>query len=244
MLKLIGDVHGELEKIYREINRSICDVKNTDNNLYVAILGDAGINFYLDSRDKRNKESLQKYISNIKEDFGVDVFLLFVRGNHDCHPKSICSYRIVQFEFGEVYMEADYPNLLFLKDGEIYNIDDLHFLVIGGGNSSDYFERILNGYPFFNDEALDYEEMNNILDALPQISEDFAILSHMLPESVSPNYGKTSIATNSVEEFLQRIMKNIKGKKISWYAGHYHKDSEFTLGDIKYHILYNSSVCL
>ena len=33
---------------------------------------------------------------------------------------------------GKVFIEEEYPNLIFAKDGEIYNINNKSFLVIGG----------------------------------------------------------------------------------------------------------------
>ena len=55
----------------------------------------------------------------------------------DCHfnHENILSYETKLFNNGIVYFESDYPNILFAKDGEIYNILGKKVLVRGGAFS-------------------------------------------------------------------------------------------------------------
>ena len=53
---------------------------------------------------------------------------------------------------GQVYVESEYPNLIFLKDGELFKIEGSQYLVLGGGYSSDYFSRMLNNEGWWPDE--------------------------------------------------------------------------------------------
>ena len=42
------------------------------------------------------------------------------------------SYEEQEWNGGIVYVEPDFPNLLFAKDGEIYDLDGRKTIVIGG----------------------------------------------------------------------------------------------------------------
>lgn len=53
---------------------------------------------------------------------------------------------------GKVFIEEAYPNLIFVKNGELYDIDNKKVLVIGGAYSIDKNYRIIYGYPWFKDE--------------------------------------------------------------------------------------------
>lgn len=53
---------------------------------------------------------------------------------------------------GEVYYEPEYPNILFAKDGEIYDFDGKKAIAIGGAYSCDKEYRLLTGLPWFQDE--------------------------------------------------------------------------------------------
>ena len=57
-------------------------------------------------------------------------------------PESLPTYQEMKWNDGIVYVEKDYPNLLFAKDGEIYNINGKKTLVIGGAYSVDRDYRI------------------------------------------------------------------------------------------------------
>lgn len=55
---------------------------------------------------------------------------------------------------GQVYIEDEYPNLIFAKNGELYNFNGKSVLVIGGAYSIDKNYRIGKGYPWFENEQL------------------------------------------------------------------------------------------
>lgn len=46
-----------------------------------------------------------------------------MHGNHEERPYHIQTYRMKIWHGGEVYYEPEYPNILFAKDGEIYDFD-------------------------------------------------------------------------------------------------------------------------
>lgn len=121
MIYITGDIHRNFYRL-------------KDNILI--ILGDAGINYCLNEKDKKLKKNMNN--CNIK--------LFCIRGNHEEKPENINTYKEVEMFGGKVFIEEDYPNLIFAKDGEIYNIDDKSVLVIGGAYSVDKEYRLLYGH--------------------------------------------------------------------------------------------------
>lgn len=221
MIYITGDTHRDFSRIYKL-------EKDTDNMLIV--LGDVGINYYLNEEDKNYKEYLKKL--NLK--------LFCVRGNHEERPENISTYKEVETFGGKVLIEEEYPNLIFAKDGEIYNIDGKKILVIGGAYSVDKQYRLLHGYKWFKDEQLTKKEMDTILDKVKGKHFDI-VLTHTCPYKYEPREVfmqglDQSKVDKSMEQFLDKIEENINYDK--WYCGHYHTEKqvdklEFMFGRIK-----------
>ncbi len=127
MICITGDMHGDFSRLYNlEFNK---------DDILIA-LGDTGINYYLNKYDIENKKILNNL--NIK--------IFSIRGNHEERPENINTYKEVEMFGGKVFIEEEYPNLIFAKDGEIYNIDNKSILVIGGAYSVDKEYRLLYGH--------------------------------------------------------------------------------------------------
>lgn len=221
MIYITGDTHREFYKLH--------DVEKNKDNMLI-ILGDVGINYYLDERDKKLKEQLNSY--NIK--------LFCIQGNHEERPENISTYKEIDMFGGKVFIEEEYPNLIFAKNGELYDIDNKKVLVIGGAYSVDKNYRIIYGYPWFKDEQLNKEEMDNILNKYKWQYIDI-VLSHTCPLKYEPTevFMKCidqSDVDKSMEKFLDRVEESINYDK--WYCGHYHTEKqidklEFMFGRIK-----------
>lgn len=221
MIYITGDTHREFYKLH--------DVEKNKDNMLI-ILGDVGINYYLDERDKKLKEQLNSY--NIK--------LFCIQGNHEERPENISTYKEIDMFGGKVFIEEEYPNLIFAKNGELYDIDNKKVLVIGGAYSVDKNYGIIYGYPWFKDEQLSKEEMNNILNKYKGQHIDI-VLSHTCPLKYEPTevFMKCidqSDVDKSMEKFLDRVEESIDYDK--WYCGHYHTEKqvdklEFMFGRIK-----------
>ena len=221
MIYITGDTHREFYRLH--------DIEKNKNNMLI-ILGDVGINYYLDERDEILKERLNSY--NIK--------LFCVLGNHDERPQNKSTYKEVDMFDGSVFIEEEYPNLIFAKNGELYDIDNKKVLVIGGAYSVDKNYRIIYGNPWFKDEQLSKEEMDNILNKYRGQHIDI-VLSHTCPLKYEP----TEVfikdidqyhVDKSMEKFLDKIEQSIDYDK--WYCGHYHTEKqidklEFMFGRIK-----------
>ena len=221
MIYITGDTHREFYKLY--------DIEKNKDNMLI-ILGDVEINYYLDERDKKLKEQLNSY--NIK--------LFCIQGNHEERPENISTYKEFDMFGGKVFIEEEYPNLIFAKNGELYNMDNKKVLVIGGAYSVDKNYRIIYGYPWFKDEQLSKEEMDNILNKYKGQYIDI-VLSHTCPLKYEPTevFMKGIDQSNvdkSMEKFLDKVEQSINYGK--WYCGHYHTEKqidklEFMFGRIK-----------
>jgi len=221
MVYITGDTHREFYRLH--------DIERNKNNMLI-ILGDAGINYYLDERDKLLKEQLNSY--NIK--------LFCVQGNHEERPPNISTYKEIDMFGGKVFVEEEYPNLIFAKNGELYDIDNKKVLVIGGGYSVDKNYRIIYEYPWFKDEQLSKEEMDKILNKYKGQHIDI-VLSHTCPLKYEPTEVfikgiNQSDVDKSMEKFLDKVEESIDYDK--WYCGHYHTEKqidklEFMFGRIK-----------
>lgn len=137
---ITGDTHGDFRRI-----EQFCLENDTTVEDVMIILGDAGINYHLDSRDNELKEELSQ----------LDITLFCIHGNHEARPWEAGDYDEKEWNGGIVYVEEQYPNLLFAKDGEIYYYNDRSVIVIGGAYSVDTYYRLNNGLMWFDTEQPD-----------------------------------------------------------------------------------------
>lgn len=131
MVYVTGDTHGDLTRIKNFIVRFNC----TSDDIIV-ILGDVGINYY-----GSNQETKAKFRYN---NYGPTIFC--IQGNHEERPFNISTYKEKEWHGGIVYYEEEFPNIIFAKDGEIYDIDNKKCLVLGGAYSVDKWYRIMRTY--------------------------------------------------------------------------------------------------
>lgn len=241
MIYIRGDIHGDVFQIMKWLQHQRMEWDG-GQDIFLILTGDTGLNFFLDRRDFQRKQLLQTAVDHLRER-GIHLHILCVRGNHDCRPEHIFSYHLADALCGKVYLEDQYPDLLFLKDGQRYIIEGLPFMTIGGGNSSDLFFRLLNGEPFWQDESLSQKEMEDIqnkMDLLPQ--QDIRLLSHMLPQRFALSSRHENITGRSMETFLDQIYERYHDRICSWFCGHYHKNIRFQDGGCEFFSLYQTTI--
>ena len=209
MIYITGDTHRDFSRL---------DNMKFNKDDMLIILGDAGINYCLNEEDNKFKEYLKKY--NVK--------MFCIRGNHEERPENIRTYKEINMFGGKVFIEEDYPYLIFAKDGEEYNIDGKSVLVIGGAYSVDKEYRLMYGYKWFKDEQLTKEEMDTIYKKVKGKHYDL-VLTHTCPYKYEPvevflSGIDQSKVDKSMELFLDKIEESIKYDK--WYCGHYHTEKE------------------
>mgnify|MGYP001021568543 CR=1 FL=1 len=212
---ITGDTHGNFNRI-----EEFCSENDTTKEDVMIILGDAGINYWLDNTDRQLKNDLSS----------LDITLFCVHGNHEARPWEAGDYEEVMWNDGLVYMEEAYPNILFAKDGEIYDFNGKSVMPIGGAGTVNKDYRISQGLQRFASEQPD----DTIKEFVEQQLEKFGwkmdiILSHTVPIKAEPTWAfkprKEPITVDKgTEEWLQTIYDRLDFTE--WYAGHYHVETE------------------
>lgn len=214
MVLLTGDIHGEVFRIQNIIERPRLTAADT-----IVILGDVGTNYYGNRKgDRHRKKRLN----------GFGVPMLCIHGNHEMRPETIESYREVQWHGGTVYVEDDYPNLLFAKDGEVYDLDGQKSLIIGGAYSVDKWYRLQCDLEWFPDEQPSMEIKARVEKKLDELGWKIdSVLSHTCPARYIPTEAFLSginqaTVDHSTEDWLDTIAERLDYSR--WYCGHWHID--------------------
>lgn len=183
MIYYTGDPHGSKYEITRFCNRMGLTVEDT-----IIILGDVGTNYYGDERDNELKKAFHRLKPTI----------FCIHGNHEMQPSTI-SYKATDWYGGQVWYEEEYPNLLFAKGGNIFTIEGLRHLVIGGAYSVDKYYRLTRGFRWWPDEQpsdeieaqLEYKawmcgywHINKRIDKMHFLFHDFEAASQLYPKRV------------------------------------------------------------
>ena len=224
-----GDTHGQILPRLSHINAD----KYTASQTALIILGDAGINFYLNKTDMNLKRNIQNT--------GFTVYC--VRGNHEERPENLgyIEHWYDKNVKGYVMYEPDYPNIKYFEDGNAYEICGKSVLVIGGAYSVDKWYRLnragvtsklnkdyLNPRKtgWFPDEQLLNWEMTTIE------KEHFGkhydvVLTHTCPISWEPtDLFLPGLDQSSVDKTMELWLDEVK-QKVDWNIwlfGHYHGD--------------------
>ena len=226
MIYITGDIHGEVFRVADAVERF-----NISSDDIIVLLGDVGMNYYGNSRgDRHRKKRLNK--------LGIPVFC--IHGNHEMRPGTIPTYSEIKWHGGIVYVEDDYPNLLFAKDGEVYDLDGQKTIVIGGAYSVDKWYRLQRDLNWFPDEQPSKAIKASVeqkLDALNWKVD--AVLTHTCPERYIPREAFLSsvdqlTVDNSTEVWLDTIAERLSYK--AWYCGHWHINKRID----KMHFLFDS----
>ena len=223
---ITGDTHGNFNRI-----NYFCEKFKTSKEDILCILGDAGINYYLNKKDYMLKQVLQ--------DMPITFFC--IHGNHEERPFNISTYITKKWNGGTVYYEEEFPNILFAKDGEIYNINGKSILVIGGAYSVDKEYRLLKGWSWFKDEQPNKEIVKYIEKQITKQRHFDIVLTHTCPIKTEPRHMflpfiDQSKVDKTTELLLQRIADWITFD--NWYFGHFHGHWD----NGKYHMLFEDYV--
>lgn len=218
---LLGDIHGIWQPI-RNLNTRL--VKKLDDTDTIILLGDAGLNYYLDKKDDNFKEEMSKYPCTF----------FVVRGNHEQRPSILASkdksgnWKIGEFYGNLIWYEEKYPRIKYAMDAPtIYFINTYKTLVIPGAYSVDKYYRLQMGWNWFEHEQLTEAEME--LGRAIVETEGFSfdlILSHTCPVCYEPTdlfltMVDQSLVDKTMERYLGEIEYKIQYKLWCW--GHYHR---------------------
>lgn len=242
----VGDIHGYPYNLMRKLEKA----KVTLGDL-VILLGDACLNYFMDSRDDETKELLSRYPCTF----------LIVQGNHEKPAWHLDKYSARLWHNDFIYYEPQYPNLLFVGATGFFKINSKFFAVFGGAYSVDAklrlpwaqvktARKILRNKELFSNEeyeaakrvaeekrfwfedeqisAQDKKQAESYLDFLGWRGIDF-VLSHTCPlkyvptEVFLPSVDQSTV-DNSTEEWLNKIEDKLQYNK--WLCGHYHTSKE------------------
>lgn len=209
MIYYTGDIHGSGEELFR-----FCTTQRLDENDIVILLGDVGANYYGGKRDQKLKTQFARLVPTF----------LCIHGNHEMRPENISSYRKKEWKGGIVWYEEAYPNLLFAKDGEIYDLEGLKHIAIGGAYSVDKYYRLERGYNWWEDEQPD-DGIKFYVEEKIKNSKIDVVLSHTCPYKYEPvemflPFIDQSTVDTSTEQWLDSIEEKIPYK--AWFCGHWH----------------------
>ena len=224
---ITGDTHGLVNSRLKNINTEDYVPEETA----IIILGDMGLNFYLNKTDAKNKKAANNT--------GFHIYA--VRGNHEERPENLGMERDWDMNVqGPVYFEPEFTNIRYFVDGSEYIINELSTLVIGGAYSVDKWYRLFRaGYSeeeanlanpkkcgWFKDEQLTKEEMKAISAKCKGKNYDL-ILTHTCPISWEPidlflGGVDQKAVDKSMELWLDELKNEINWKV--WLFGHYHAD--------------------
>ena len=210
---ITGDTHGNFDRI-----AEFCYDTHTTTDDLMIILGDAGINYYLDRRDLYLKSHLAQ----------LPITFFCIHGNHEARPDNVPGYELISFRGNPAYWEPECPNVCFAMDGMTYDFDGKQTFVCGGAYSVDKHYRLARGWNWFEDEQPSEARKGFCSRALAQ--RDWKVdrvLTHTCPfkyiprEMFLPQIDQSTV-DNSTVLWLDGIEDALDYGK--WYCGHYHTD--------------------
>lgn len=224
---LRGDVHGNI----REINQFAYEAKTTKDDLLI-ILGDAGFNYYV------KREIGYPYYRRDDEDSShrklakIPLTIAVVQGNHEAPAWWCDGMQETEFCGAKAYQSVTAPNVYYLKNGEIYTINNQTFLCMGGAYSVDkacrtvpYIGRVTNAR-WFPEEQMTDEEFETARKNLEKADNkvDY-VLAHTCPRSKMPQemlMAGMPPADNRMEDLFEAMQHEFSFK--TWFFGHFHTD--------------------
>lgn len=223
MIYITGDTHGRFERVAQ-----FCERFETDRKDILIILGDAGINFSGGRHDRMKKELLES----------LPITIFAIHGNHEQRPYTIDTYKEKLWHGGVVFYEEEYPDLLFAKDGEVFELDGKMAIVMGGAYSIDKMMRLMYGYGWWPDEQPSEEIKRDVERKLDELGWKVdVVLSHTTPLKYEPmevfmSGVDQSKVDKSTEIWLDGIEEQLDYGK--WYCGHYHTEKKIDMVEIMF----------
>lgn len=217
-----GDAHNG-ENLIRKLS-ALSEVVDPAEQAALIILGDAGLNFWLNNKEKRQKEEIAAS--------GIRLYL--VRGNHEQDPSDLGYDTIYDEDVrGEVFVDSIANNIRYLKDGGEYVLGEHSALVLGGAYSVDKFHRLARARETGNSFSGWFEHEQLSPEAMVAITEQThgkhydVILSHTCPKDFQPTDAFLGFIDQTlVDDTMEVWMDKLKDTMFwgLWLLGHYHLD--------------------
>lgn len=236
---VMGDIHGRWEPVrdFYNKNKEKLNLDETEN--YMILLGDAGLNYFLNDRDRGIKGKLSK----------LPFTYFVIRGNHEQRPSILAqenhdAWSTAWFWGNRIYYENDFPKIVYaMDDVNIYNIEGYKTLVIPGAYSVDKYYRIANGWQWFEQEQLTEEEIIASRAFIGNNAQFDLVLSHTCPCIFEPtDLFLSAVDQSTVDRTMERFLGEVEfGLDYqAWMWGHYHAFRDYPRSDGKKKLmLYN-----
>ena len=212
-------ITGDTHEMFERIEKFCAEYQTTKEDLLI-IAGDTGINYNGFVRDRPKKEYLES----------LPIRFLCVHGNHEMRPQTLLYYKLIDWCGGKVWQEAEYPSILFAKDGEIYNLLGNQIMVIGGAYSIDRFIRNLYGWNWWRDEQPSDEIKRYVEKKLNKNRWNVDIVvTHTCPLKYEPREAflpgiNQKLVDKTTEAWLDFIEERLFYSE--WFCGHFHIEKE------------------
>lgn len=220
---ITGDLHREVKYIEDFIHFKY-DTYGFDRSDTMILLGDSGLNYFLDERDTTLKAQLAT----------CPMTFFVIRGNHEERAEKLAKkypdewHKEVYFD-NFVWVENVFPNIKYAMDFPTsYEIKGMKTLVYPGAYSIDKEYRLMRGWKWFKEEQLtESEKKTGLFMAGSYKDSTDLILSHTAPREFEPkdlflDFVDQSKVDKTMEDYLQIIHENVNYKLWCW--GHYHAD--------------------
>ena len=213
MVYYTGDIHGNAKGVV-----AFAEQYELTKSDILVILGDVGANYYGNYRDRYCKDALARMKPTV----------FCIHGNHERRPGTLPGYKQKEWNGGLVWYEDEYPNLLFARDGDIFNMEGVQHLVIGGAYSVDKYYRLERNYQWFADEQPSAEVKAYVEEQVANRHIDI-ILSHTCPFRYEPLEAfLPMIDQNTVDDSTERWLDMIEAAADykAWLCGHWHIEKQ------------------
>ena len=212
MIYLISDLHGEA------CNGLIQYLSVYKKGDLLIILGDVGLKF---ENDEKNRKFTEDFLS-------IDKPIAFVEGNHENHPY-LNSFPEEVWNGGTVNRLSE--NIVRLKRGNIFTIENKSFFVMGGCKSSPKWKQM--GL-WFDGEEPSAEELTLAYENLRKRENR---VDYVLTHKYHPDMHSDDPLT--LEGLKEYIDSNVDFGH--WYSGHWHRTGTF---DDRHSIVYDVPLAL
>lgn len=205
MIYITGDLHGDID-IGKLSAKAFPQQKTLTKDDYVIVCGDFGLVW----DDSSREHYWRKWLS--KKNFTT----LFVDGNHENFPL-LRTFPTVEKFGGQVRQIT--PSVFHLERGQVLQIDEHRFFVMGGAASHDKEWRT-EGVSWWPEEIPSKEEMERGIKALEMVDwkVDF-VLTHCAPKCILP-FLNGGYGNDTITSYLNFIFAGLEFKR--WFFGHYH----------------------
>lgn len=224
-LFVIGDTHGSLE-LKKLSNKRFPLARELDRDDVLLITGDAG--FMWDNTPET------RYWDDWTEDRPFTIVACF--GNHENYD----AIRALPAEewCGGIVRKVR-PHVMYLENGEFFNICGHTIFVQGGAESIDKAYR-KEGRSWWAAEIPSRAEFEHAAEVLERANFNVdIIISHTAPNSMINKVDRFMPRYDDVTNFLNKfVFRNTTWKQ--WLCGHFHIDRSFP--DDKFHFLYNDII--